>query len=201
MLSLALPTFRGQLTFHRDYCCGTVGFCAIVWCRGGHWGCVGASRFFFLVLNCKCEPIAKRPKQFRWFAFLLARLLLRVHLSTLEITKSARLTKPPRSAQILEGASFDDEQVLRRAHKQVLHWGAASWVGSQNKNATTPSTIALIAQLELMRLAIPERLRPRSWRICVPGALRAKASRLRAKYGGRIGHLQVRGEYVTTRTP
>ena len=110
-------------------------------------------------------------------------------LSTVEITKSARLTNPSFLAEILEGSSFDDEQVLRCAHKHVLHWGAASWVASQNRDGSTPSTIALIAELELMRLAIPERLRPRSWRVCVPGALRAKASRLRAKYGGRIGHL------------
>ena len=102
---------------------------------------------------------------------------------------------------MLNGESYDDEQVLRRAHKHVLHWGAASWVRSQNKDGTTPSTLALIAQLEMMRLAIPGRLRPKSWRICVPGAMRAKASRLRAKYGGRIGHLQVRGEYVTIYTP
>ena len=104
-------------------------------------------------------------------------------------------------AEMFDGASFDDEQVLRRAHKRVLHWGAASWVASQNRNRTTPSTMAMIAQLELLRLAIPERLRPRSWRMCVPGALRAKASRLRATYDGRIGGLQVRSEYVTTHTP
>ena len=122
-------------------------------------------------------------------------------LSSQEIINSARLKQPPRMAEMLDGASFDDEQVMRCAHKKVLHWSAASWVASQNRNRSTPSTMAMIAQLELMRLAMPERLRPRSWRLCVPGALRAKASRLRAKYDGRIGGLQIRSEYVTTPTP
>ena len=122
-------------------------------------------------------------------------------LTSQRIINNARLKQPPRMAEMLDGDSCDDEQVLRRAHKRVLHWGAASWVASRNRNRSTPSTTAMIAQLELLRLAIPERLRPRSWRVCVPGALRAKASRLRATYDGRIGGLQVRGEYVTTHTP
>ena len=102
MLSLALPTFRDQLTFHRDYCCGWDSriLCNVLVPR---WGervgigvAFGAGRFYFLILNCKCKPIVQRPEQFRRPAFLLARLfvLLWVKLVALEITKSSRLTKP-----------------------------------------------------------------------------------------------------------
>ena len=81
----------------------------------------------------------------------------------------------------------------KEARKYVLEWCVVEWGRAQNTkdpDPVEPSTGELLDQLELIRLSIPENERPRAWGVSASGSARKRASRLRAKYGGRIGKLR-----------
>ena len=102
--------------------------------------------------------------------------------------------------KLAEDDCDDTADARREARKRVLEWAAVTWARAQNMkdpDPVEPSTGELLDQLELIRLSIPEHERPRAWGVAASGSARKKATRLRAKYGGRIGKLRTHPKVPT----
>ena len=81
------------------------------------------------------------------------------------------------------------------ARKHAMGWCVAEWARAQNLKADDPmepSTHDVLDQLECIRMAMPENVRPTTWGVTSEVNARKKVSRLRATYGGRVGKFKTR---------
>ena len=93
----------------------------------------------------------------------------------------------------LTDAVFEEYAIVQReAQANLLKWGATAWVTEQNRKGITPSSATVLDQLELIRLSIPQSMRPVAWGANNSVPARMRMSRLRHTHGGRIGALQTR---------
>ena len=96
------------------------------------------------------------------------------------------------SAALLELVADEDGDNIaakREARTLALEWFVREWVRAQNLKETgplEPTTHDVLDQLEFIRMAMPENVRPPRWGVASDATARQKLCRLRAKCGGRF---------------
>ena len=86
-----------------------------------------------------------------------------------------------------------DGKAMKAALSYVEQWRLAEWATRLNTDkGVAPSTEALLQQLEVQRLALPELVRPDARGSVVEPRARVWASSFRRRWGGRYGRIRVR---------
>ena len=97
---------------------------------------------------------------------------------------------------LADASSSDNVTERKAAYKQTQEWGMAAWTRRQNLQSVGPSTAGILERMELVRLAMPQNVRPKSWGLVMTGTARKHATRWRKARGGRFGKLRI-GERPT----
>ena len=93
-------------------------------------------------------------------------------------------------ASLCDPETTPDADALARSTRLVEDWRVSVWTTTGNRKGVTPSTSSVIDEFERRRALLPEEQRPPCWGISSRGASRKKATRWRARFGGRMGVLR-----------
>ena len=87
-------------------------------------------------------------------------------------------------------ATTPDSGALVESTRLVEEWRVSAWAAAANHKGASLATSSVFDEFERRRAALPEELRPPCWGSSSSGASRKKATRWRARFGGRMGVLR-----------